>query len=369
MALGVPLFNQTSSKSGRGVFGTVQQSTPPRNAATQTFSGEQIRPGPSGIIPNAPTQTFQGEIIRPGPSGILPYEDPVEKLRKQLQEGYTAAAAPMLAGLQNQTDALEQRRRDLEAAYGARAGAAGSGADIANRGVDLDEEKLRLERQGTERQIPFLDQLLGLRSGKRASDRDYLKSLEGLSDQELALKLFGADAQQEFGLASADLAQKTLTRKQRSDATAAGAVVTQGNRDALGDIDTEHATTTKKVRSDRELAGKTAQLERERDAAGIKAQWDDNYWAEEIDKATTAEDKAKITDRLGALDLAAKELGLRREQIANSLAQSLASMGLDKIMSVGSLMDAMMGNDEKAAQAAWDIFQQSVADSRTLAGG
>ncbi len=304
--------------------------------------------------------------FNPTPPAFI--QDPRAILAQQLQDTYMANAATMFAGLDAQKDRLAQHQAELEGAYGARAGAASQGAALANRGVDLDEEKLGVDRKATERQNPYLDELFGLRTGQRNSRNDYLKTLEGLSEREMAAKLFGADAIQEFGLGSADLQQKQLTRKQRSDAAAAGSTVTQGNREALSDIDLEHALTTTKVKKDRELAGKTAQLERERDAAGIKAQWDDNYWSQQLDAATTKEEKAKVGDRLSMLDIAAKELGLKREQIANQLSQTLASMNLDKVTSVGQLLDAMVSNDQKRAEAAWQIFQQAQTDAATLAG-
>lgn len=300
-----------------------------------------------------------------GPSFVM---DPRAILAQKLQDTYMANAAVMFAGIDKYGERLQQHQADLEGAYGARAGAASQGAALANRGVDLDEEKLGVDRRSTERQNPLLDELFGLRTGQRNSRNEYIKSLEGLSEREMAAKLFGADAIQEFGLGSADLQQKQMTRKQRSDAAAAGASVTQGNRDALSDIDQEHALTTTKVKKDRELAGKTAQLERDRDAAGLKAQWDDNYWQQQLDAATTKEEKAKVGDRLSMLDIAAKELGLKREQIANQLSQTLASMNLDSVSSVGQLLDAMVSNDQKRADAAWQIFQQAQTDAATLAG-
>jgi hypothetical protein len=347
MALGLPggLGLPSSGGWGKpnvpkfGMFGG-RSSTPPKPPTTTWTPpnlygriGQNAGPG--------------GNYTGPAQTGPIPtYQDDQLAGLKAIYGANAGQMAVAFAKNQEEADALQAKYDAANAAIG---GAASQGANLANRGIDLDFEQLGVDRAALDRQTPLLDTLFGIRNDQRKSEQDYLKTLDELGNKDLANQLAGAD-----------LTQASDTRKQRSSATASGSLVSTGNRAALSDIKTAFGLTTENFKN-----------ARARDAAGIKAKWDDNYFQGEADKAKTAEDRAAIQDQYKSMDILEKRYNLSREQIANSLASTLANLNLNKIMSVGQVLQGLQSNNAQTAQMYYELLSKSLADYETLtaAGG
>lgn len=340
-----PFGGKKSSTPAPAPQNTVTVPTSPARMLTSIYGGRASAPGASVYNNYGPGGQSIGTLTAPRTNYIpaTPQADPADWARR-LYDQYMGQAAPVFATYQDQIEEYERQQREIESAAGGAGGAASRGAELQNRGLDLDFEQLGIDRASLGRQTPLLDQLFGLRERSRGSERDYLKSMDQLGEESLVNQLAGAD-----------LTKKSNTRAARSDAVARGATVTQGLRDSLGDIDESYSLTTKQFR-----------LERAREAAGIKAKWDDNYFQGQIDAATTAEEKAKIQDQYKAFDILEKRLNLSREQIANSLSQTLASLNLNKVLSVGQVMSALLSTKEKSAQLAFELLGKAGIDASVL---
>jgi len=71
------------------------------------------------------------------------------------------------------------------------------------------------------------------------------------------------------------------------------------------------------------------------------------------------EQQARLRDRLQALDINARRLGVNREELQNRLQTALANLGLDRQISQGQLADMMSSTDANIQQLWNTIFQQA----------
>lgn len=282
-------------------------------------------------LPFNPTAGFDPSLLS-GLGDLIP-TDPFAEAQRGLMEA--------LFGQQMRRQQQLMDAADAEA----RAGAGASGARIAN-----EREKLGVQRGALDRQLPLIDELFGAREQGRGSSRDYLGkvSKQSQADYDQAMKVLD-DALVSLG-ADVNVAKGA----QQSQATASGAIVTQGNRDALSDIDRKHVEGQKAVENQRFQAGSA----RERERASIDRQWSEIAVQERIDKAQTAEDKAKIYDQYKLLDLMAKDLDISAGQVASQLDAALkknkAQWG-----NLDSLFQAVFSGDPAQVRAAQDFITKN----------
>lgn len=180
----------------------------------------------------------------------------------------------------------------------------GIGGALTDQGFDLQEQQLRASTQQSLKE-------LGIRGQGVAQDKAYAQQAKGFADRQY--KLTDQEANASF---SSNL------RGLYSDATARGAVSTQGTRDHRGDLQKQLWNT---------MVG--AGLSKDRDYASAN--------------------KA-----MQAADLQAKQIGLDRETYMQGLSFGLSKLGLDRQMSTLDLVEAANSSDAKKAAAAQQIIQQ-----------
>jgi hypothetical protein len=278
-----------------------------------------------------------------------------------IYNSYAAFGAPALAQLQNQAASLGNQQMQNDARYGLSQQALQSAYGFDRERLGLAQQELGIDRNALMRQQGYYDDLYGI-------DREKFNQNVGYQNR------LGQFNFQSFGVTKADLArqaaqtQADADRQQRglrSDLTAAGAYTSQGGREGRRDIDTARASQLRGI----DLQGQAAQIGFERDQAGIQntiANLTSDFKASGL---TTAEQKARLQDRLSALDLKGRELGVSGRELSSRLEQGLASLNLDQIVSMGQLMDAVTSNNAAQAQWANDVMMKAFEAALSMGGG
>lgn len=148
---------------------------------------------------------------------------------------------------------------------------------------------------------------------RRVGKGGYFDQLGGLVDRSLLNQLAGYDVQE----TSARNAHQTARRGEISDATSRGSLQTHGTREDLGDIA-------------KNLWQNVLGLNVQREGANIGA---------DKERTSLAEQRAQDKDRLGALDLKAKDYGLQRDQFKTDLDRGLQKLGIDAYFSTNDIID------------------------------
>ena len=243
----------------------------------------------------------------------------------------------------------EMNARRAQEAMAAAGGDLGASAGFQNQRLDLKEKEIGVNRDTLNRQNPLLDELYGLREGQREGSKKYLDTIKGQTQKDFDQAMSYLDEELKF----LDIGTASQQRKQRSEATAAGAVVTQGNRDAIGDINNENAQG--KARIGNQRFGETSK--RTRELASIEKQYGDIAFQSKIDKATTAEDKAKVYDQMKLLDLQAEELGISRAEVAQRLSSGMRAVK-SSYNDLDQLLGALTSGDPNMIQQAQDYWNK-----------
>jgi hypothetical protein len=202
-------------------------------------------------------------------------------------------------------------------------------------------------------------QRLGLSANNLGVDRDSINRQIGVQGQlqELANQLFGVGGQKidltQQGL-EADYRSRGHDLKQQlfdlmSQATTKGSVGSVANKLGLQN------NKNKQIGSYADLVRGLQGLDLNRSELGInKEQSDVNF----------TENKAKLADRLKTLDNESAKLGIDRKQLETNLQQGMAKLGLDRLMTVDSLIDAMQSNDIEKQAIAQNIFREAIGMSQ-----
>lgn len=200
----------------------------------------------------------------------------------------------------------------------------------------------------------------GINSGYNASQQNDLRAQIGLQQQDLAARQGGLAAQQaaqakqpgyinrQYGLdmygaetnrLRAHGAFDTGLRSLYSDATARGAITTQGTRDNRTDLYKQLQLSLRDVRGQQGQAG----LNKEKsltDATNAQAQ----------------------------LDMQAKRLGIEGQDLQRQLNAGLAQLGASGKIDALDLMDALNSNDVTRRKSAMDIYQQIIGAAQQNPG-
>jgi hypothetical protein len=298
---GIKLYNQSSGPtSGSSPVGQAARNSP---QGRQVFGqqGQQYRDIIAGVLGQEQGQYDQAVAQQnfQGMSTALGYQMQMDQLRKQL-------------------------------------GLAGGQAGIANSNNAID--RAALDRQG-----PLLDQLLGLDKSANGRSLDDLvfnlgqgrASLDQQGQQLDYSKLRGTQnaqtsaADQEWGL--------------RSDATAKGAVGSQGERRGYASIQDQLQKSLGDI--DKQFGWNKADLDRSRGSleqnakSGYGSIMDQNTRLDVND----AENRAKLEDDKKRLDNAAKSIGLSSAETKSRIDGQLSKLGLDSMM---SSFDVLQGLDD-----------------------
>jgi hypothetical protein len=272
---------------------------------------------------------------------------------------YSSFGAPSLAQLQSQQSLLGLQMGAQDARYGLAQQAAQAGYGFDRERLGLAQQELGIDRGALMRQQGYYDDLYGIDREKYGQNVGYQNRLGQFNFRSFGVTKADLARQAAQTQADADRQQRGL----RSDLTAAGAYTSQGGREGRRDIDTARASQLRGI----DLQGQAAQIGYERDQAGIQntiANLTSDFKASGL---TTAEQKARLQDRMAALDLKGRELGINGRELASRLEQGLASLNLDQIVSMGQLMDAVTSNN--AAQAQWANDVMMKAFEASMGGG
>lgn len=329
MALGIPnVFAQTTGTRQGGSPPTTSRG--PTNSRTPAISGPSLSPVPATRAQyQANTPSAQPIAQQTTSPFTLPFNPSIPfDLGSQL--GSLIQLDPQAEADRNMRNALwdAQLRRSRSMA-GADAGSLRAGYDADMARLGLRDQEIGIKREGLNRQNPLIDVLFGGREGQRSNAETYLGKIkvQSQADYDQAMKWLDEE------IKAVDNKTASDTRTQRSAATAAGAVVTQGNRDALSDIDFANKFGKGKIENER--IGAKSSLTRE--MASIEKQYSDVGFQRRMDEAQTAEDRIKIFDQMRLLDLEAEEVGITRTELAAKL-----SSGLGKINSSYSDLDQLL---------------------------
>jgi len=305
-----------------------------------------------------------------------------------------AASAQRDNGFRNQ--GYDIQRQDYYNQYG-----------TGNQNIDLDYAQNDVDRAAANRQMGFYDQMYGVDRARYDSDMAYQSGNQafadgrfGIAGQDLKLddQTYGI-AGQRYGLQGqthesvlaqianqAAQAQRTAFEDKRdtaSDATKAGAFTSAGHgwdrediSSALGFKLTDLGEQTKQEKVNRQQQGldydeagirnKRDHLDYDKEAIAYMQQTSDiahnkNNLGFDLQEAGLNKDEqqARLRDRLQALDINARRLGVNREELQNRLQTALANLGLDRQISQGQLADMMSSTDANIQQLWNTIFQQA----------
>lgn len=316
------------SSGGLGI-GSTSRSSP--GSALGAYAGSYAANNTPIPLPFNPTAGFDPSLLN-GLGDLIP-PDPFGEAQGALQ---TAILNMNMRRQQQLMDAADAEAR------------AGAGATQAHIGVE--REKLDLQRSGLDRQIPLIDELFGAREGQRASDTKYLDRVAKQNEADYTHAMSVLDQE----LANLGIAASRATTAQQRDAASRGSVATQGNTELLGDISRKKLEGEQNIGNKRFEAGSA----RERAAASIEQQYSDIGFQARIDKAQTAEEKAKIYDQYKLLDLMAKDLDISAGQVASQLDAALkknkAQWG-----NLDSLTDALLSGDPLRVKAATQFINDN----------
>lgn len=186
---------------------------------------------------------------------------------------------------------------------------------------------------------------LGLQQNNIGVDRDAIGRQLGVSDQlqALANQLFGLNGDTlDANVRTAGRGFDNAQRSAVSSRVANGGVGSVGMRQDLTEIGAQRGDTF-------------GQFLRDRAGLGVQQQQSDINFKE---------DKAKLNDRLKALDNEAGKLGIDRKQLETNLQQGLAKLGVDHLFSTNDLIDAMQSNDIDRQALAQSIFREALGMSQ-----
>jgi hypothetical protein len=270
------------------------------------------------------------------------------------QQYYNTFYAPDQAALQNQFQSLMGRKDALSANYN-------STTALTNERFNLLQQQLGAQQQGNgidlnaaARQMTLADQLLSLLGGKKDQALGYTGQLSGLANQ-----MFGVQNQQ------LDLKEKSSKRgseraqaKALSEAIARGAVVTPGHTDDMSFLREEAADQLAQIGTERTAAS----LAHEQDKAGFTNQTKNILLDFDTAQLNNREQKAQAQDRYKQLEIQANQFGIEKNKLANELASTLQRLQLDRVMTVGQVMDMLSGNIGEQRALAMQIMQQASAN-------
>lgn len=264
------------------------------------MSPPPMRPGEQG--PLLPGQQRQAGPPSPLPPVQLAPKPPQVPGLQAALDAFTGMAQPDYANLANQRAGLQR----------------GIGDALASRDMQLrfgrEDYANQMARNGLGVQGLGVDRAAAQRAGVNV---DALMALAGqMLQNQLGSTRLGADIR---------------TRGQKSDATARGAFVTQGNRDALSDI-------SKQLGFDEGRLN----IGYQQDMIGLKEQ------------------KAQAADRNKQLDMKAKELGLQRNELKTALQQGIERLNMGAYVDVNSIMDKLASTDIQERTIAEQIYRQAL---------
>jgi hypothetical protein len=181
----------------------------------------------------------------------------------------------------------------------------------------------------TELQTDFTDRMarlglgqqgLGLDRARLGIDNDYWNKMLGFADRGFGIDMNKAGAVKDIA-----------NRQQKSDATARGAMVSEGNRFALSAIARQYGIDTDTAVLGRDTAKARPETELARNVVAGKE-----------------------------LDLKAKEYGLDAQSFQNQLNIGLQKIGLNDANLLNQLNEALASNDLQKQMAANNIIQQAL---------
>lgn len=244
----------------------------------------------------------------------------------------------------------------ISAGYGQMAGSARTGygldmklIDIARKGQGIDYDAIRRQQQ-------YYRDTFGIQDLGFNEKHAFLGQNRGFARDAFRSQLEALDAQ---GIQVGDQKRRGMSALV-GDAAARGALVAGGTQEKASDLATDEyfaRDTLKRQGADAELAFK-------KEDAGLKFQQEEVLRDKELNGLNTNEQIARLNDRQKQLDLEAQKLGVQADQLANNLRSTLARLNLDRVTSVGQIMDSLASNDLARAQMARSIVQQSYQEAR-----
>lgn len=172
---------------------------------------------------------------------------------------------------------------------------------------------------------------------RRLHPGGYYDALQGLLGRDLANQLAGFDLKD---LGSWQAAQ-TAQRGEISDATARGALQTEGTRADMSDIQ-------------KQLANQLTSSNLGREGARI---------GNEKEGLSLSEQRAQDRDRQQQLSNTAKDYGLQKEQLQTELQRGLEKLNIDSYVTVNDLMDKMNSSDINDRQAVQSLINSALTNS------
>lgn len=277
--------------------GGAPQSTlaPPASAAANSMGFDPYATGGwSAVLGYANPQQGQ-PVLLPPPTPPDPYTSVLNLLKD--------SAAPSFAEFANMRDRLGTEAYGAQALYGQQAGNLQSGANNRLASIGLSQQRNNIDIAAANRQIPFLDALLG-------------NANQGRDIQRL----------------SAQQSEQRDRRLADSDATARGAM---------------HAPGIKRTRIElyNNLLNQLGLIDT----------------AEERDTLTTRESQQQARDRAQSLGLLGQQYGLDADAVRNGLDQGLTQLGLDQLVTTSTLLDKINSTNIAEQELAMSLIQQALA--------
>jgi hypothetical protein len=247
----------------------------------------------------------------------------------------------------------------ISAGYGQMAGSARTGYGLDMKLIDIARKGQGIDYDAIRRQQEYYRKTFGIQDTGFNEKYAFLGQNRGFARDAFRSQLEGLDAQ---GLQVGEQTRRSLSAL-TGDAAARGALVAGGTQEKASDVATDERfarDSLARQRSDADLAFR-------KEDAGLKFQQEEVLRDKELNGLNTNEQIARLNDRQRQLDLEAAKLGVQADQLANNLQSTLARLNLDRVTSVGQIMDSLASNDLNRAQMARSIVQQSYQEAR--AGG
>lgn len=305
-----------------------------------------------------PNQSTGSPFRRPSPTGSSGFGSALS-LYDQLNAGQSNY-------LNNQGQNLNFQMNALGPAYGAQSGALRQNYNSSVGLNNLAAQATGADRASIGRQRGYLDSMYGVDQAKYGTNVGYQNALKGFAGQAYGIAgKTHTSVLEQLANQLADSQRQAVNEDKgvRSQATAAGAYTAQGTRDDVATVEADRASRQANNAQQRLQEGYSYDqtgVAYRRDLSGIDNTIANMGYDLQASGLSTAEQKAKLGDRMAQLDIQAKTFGLKNDQLESQLSQGLASLNLDQVMSVGQLMDSLNSNDYQKAQLAQQIIGQAL---------